>query len=46
MRQKRFTLTSRRIFRQAALLAACLVAGAQATTYNVNTTNMGLVTKQ
>jgi hypothetical protein len=43
MRQKRFTLTSCGIFRQAALLAACLVAGAQATTYNINTTNMGLV---
>jgi len=43
MRQIRLTLTSCGIFRRAALVAACLVAGARATTYNVNTTNMGLV---
>lgn len=43
MHQKRFADTSNRINLRAALLAASLFSGAQATTYTVNTTNMNLV---
>ena len=43
MHQKHFSVISGGIYARAALLAACLAAGAQATSYNINTTNMGFV---
>ncbi|MBW8889756.1 MAG: right-handed parallel beta-helix repeat-containing protein [Fibrobacteres bacterium] len=43
MSQKHFSVISGGISGRAALLAACLAAAAQATTYSINTTNMGFV---
>jgi hypothetical protein len=44
MQQRLFSVTSRRISRQAVLIAVCLVAGAQATTYTITSNSMGLST--
>jgi hypothetical protein len=42
MHQKSLTVASRGFFRRAALLAACLISGAQATTYTINSNTMAL----